>query len=72
MGRIVALLLGVFPTMALAAGGGVGEGFGADDWISKWPVLLIVVALVVTGTSLFSIRIFRNARSSGTAEGTDQ
>lgn len=51
------------PGALLAASGGIGDGFGADDWIAKWPVLLIVLALVVTATTLFSIKIFKRAKA---------
>lgn len=67
MRLIVALGVLLAPAMAMAAAGGVGEGFGADDWLAKWPVLVIVVGLVATGTTLFSIRIFRRGKEEGVA-----
>ncbi|MAM63577.1 hypothetical protein [Maritimibacter sp. UBA3975] len=59
----IALFLCLTPVTALAAAGGVGEGFGADDWLRKWPVLLLVLGSVMAMTGFLSIKIFRRARA---------
>lgn len=62
--RLIAFfVLCVAPATAVAAGGGVGEGFGADDWIAKWPVLAIVVGSVAAMTGFLSVKVFRRARA---------
>ncbi|WP_298496756.1 hypothetical protein [uncultured Maritimibacter sp.] len=54
--------------MALAAAGGVGGGFGADDWLRKWPVLVIVFALVIGTTSFLITRVLARAKAKGEAK----
>jgi hypothetical protein len=58
-------VFGLMPAGAFAAAGGVGEGFGADDWLSKWPVLAVVLALVLCTTGFLTVQIRRRARAMG-------
>ena len=62
MRYFLGLMMALGPISAQAAGGGVGEGFGADDWIAKWPVLAIVLLLVVAVTAWFTAKIWARAR----------
>ena len=62
MRATVVLLFCLLPTSLAAAAGGVGDGFGADDWLRKWPVLVIVLGAVVGMTGFLSIKVFRRAR----------
>lgn len=57
------ILIGMAPGLAMAAAGGTGEGFGAEDWIGKWPVLAIVLGSVVAMTGFIASRIFKRARA---------
>jgi len=59
------LLALVLPGALWAAGGGVGDGFGADDWVAKWPVLAVVLGTVVAVTSYFTAKIAARARKGG-------
>ncbi|MEC7761875.1 MAG: hypothetical protein VX874_08225 [Pseudomonadota bacterium] len=63
MRLLATLLLILLPGFALAASGGSGEGFGLQDWLAKWPVLLIVVCVVAGTTSFLSVKVFRRARA---------
>ena len=58
----------ILPSLALAAAGGVGGGFGADDWLRKWPVLVIVFALVIGTTTFLITRVRARARTKGEAK----
>lgn len=59
----LAFLAVCLPVAALAAAGGVGGGFGAEDWISKWPVLALVFAVVIGITSFFTVKIRARAKT---------
>ena len=64
--RVFATLLTLaLPGALWAAGGGVGEGFDAEDWIAKWPVLAVVLGIVIAITSYFTAKIVARARQGG-------
>lgn len=48
----VAFASALFPSVAIAAAGGVAEGFDSESWLARWPVVSIVVATVVITTAL--------------------
>ncbi len=56
------IAVSMLPGAAFAAAGGTGEGFGPQDWIDKWPVLLIVLTSVVCMTGFIATRIFRRRK----------
>lgn len=58
----------IIPCVALAATGGVGGGFGADDWLRKWPVLAVVFVLVIGTTSFLITRVLARAKAKGEAK----
>ncbi|MDG4649722.1 hypothetical protein P6F26_14855 [Roseibacterium sp. SDUM158017] len=61
----VAVLATMVPGVAFAAGpGGVAEGFGGDDWLSKWPLLAIVLLSVVVCTTYLTILMVRGRRAA--------
>lgn len=49
----------LFTGEAMAAGGPIAKGFGADDWMDKLHVLLTVVGLVVFVTIALVYAILR-------------
>jgi glycerol-3-phosphate acyltransferase PlsY len=62
-GALALLFSTYLPALARAAGGkGVAEGFGGETWLSKWPVLLIVLLVVVACTTFITTRVVARAR----------
>lgn len=58
----LACVLALVPSYAIAAAGGVAEGFDAESWIVRWPVLAVVVASVVSTTAFILSRTARLIR----------
>lgn len=54
------------PGVALGAGDGAVQEFGADDWIGKWPVLVVVFCSVAAMTGFLTVKIFGRARKTET------
>lgn len=45
----------------LAGGSALGAGFGVGDWLSKWPVLIIVLGAVVAMSTFLLRKISHRA-----------